>query len=113
MSDTSQSSLGRKFDSGKAEYGLLPSHALEEVVKVLTMGAQKYERGNWRFVSDGERRYFDAAQRHLWAWHRGEMIDPESGLHHIAHAATNLLFLFEIANKNSPDILSTNNNETV
>lgn len=102
--------LGRKFDSGKAEYSLLPPYALDEVVKVLTMGAQKYDRGNWRFVSDGERRYFDAAQRHLWAWYRGEVTDPESGLHHIAHAATNLLFLFEIANKNSPDILSTKNN---
>jgi len=39
-------SAGRKFDGGKLEYGLLPPLALEETVKVLTFGAQKYERDN-------------------------------------------------------------------
>ena len=33
---------GRKFDGNKLEYGLLPAFALEETVKVLTFGAQKY-----------------------------------------------------------------------
>lgn len=86
---------GRKFDSGKPEYGLIPSHALEEMVKVLTLGAQKYDRNNWKYVQDGQRRYFDAAQRHIWAWHRGEENDPESGLPHLAHAMANLFFLYE------------------
>jgi hypothetical protein len=92
----SDPTLGRKFDSGKSEYGLIPPHALEEMVKVLTLGAQKYDRDNWRYVPDGKRRYFDAAQRHLWAWKRGEQVDPESGIHHLAHAATNLFFLYEL-----------------
>ena len=86
---------GRKFDGGKLEYGLLPPHALEETVKVLTFGAQKYERGNWIKVPDSKRRYFDALQRHMWAWKRGEQIDPESGLHHLAHAMCCLMFLYE------------------
>lgn len=93
MSDPTQ---GRKFDSGKPEYGLIPPHALDEMVKVLTIGAQKYDRENWRYVKDGKRRYFDAAQRHLWAWRRGEDLDPESGIHHLAHAMANLFFLYEI-----------------
>ena len=38
---------GRKFDGGKLEYGLVPPLALKEMVKVLTFGAQKYERDNW------------------------------------------------------------------
>lgn len=88
-------SLGRKFDGGKLEYGLLPPNALEETVKVLTFGAQKYERNNWIHVDDGVRRYFDALQRHLWAWKKGEQIDPESGLHHLAHAMCCLMFLYE------------------
>ena len=58
-------SKGRKFDTGKLEYGLLPPLALEETVRVLTFGAQKYERDNWKRVPDSKRRYFDALQRHL------------------------------------------------
>lgn len=86
---------GIKYDNGKPEYGLLPPFALEEVAKVLTFGAQKYDRENWKKLDELERRYFDAAQRHLWAIKRGEDRDPESGLHHLAHAATCLLFLLE------------------
>lgn len=86
---------GRKFDGNKLEYGLLPPFALEETVKVLTFGAQKYERDNWKKVPDSKRRYFDALQRHVWAWKQGEQIDPESGLHHLAHAMCCLMFLYE------------------
>ena len=86
---------GRKFDSNKLEYGLLPPLALEETVKVLTFGAQKYARDNWQFVPDSKRRYFDALQRHVWAWKQGETLDPESGIHHLAHAMCCLMFLYE------------------
>jgi len=86
---------GRKFDGGKLEYGLLPPLALEETVKVLTFGAQKYERDNWQKVPDAKRRYFDALQRHVWAWKQGEQFDPESGIHHLAHAMCCLMFLYE------------------
>lgn len=87
--------VGRKFDGGKLEYGLLPPYALKEVVKVLTFGAQKYERDNWQKVPDSKRRYFDALQRHVWAWKEGEQNDPESGIHHLAHAMCCLMFLYE------------------
>lgn len=87
---------GRKFDAGKTEYGLLPPFSLEEIAKVMTFGAQKYERENWRYVDDGKRRYFDAMQRHIWAWKRGEIYDPESGMHHLAHAGCCLMFLSEL-----------------
>ena len=86
---------GVKFDLGKLEYGLLPPLALEETVKVLTFGAQKYARDNWQLVPDSKRRYFDALQRHVWAWKRGESLDPESGIHHLAHAMCCLMFLYE------------------
>ena len=69
---------GRKFDGGKLEYGLVPPLALKEMVKVLTFGAQKYERNNWKYVDDAKRRYFDAMERHIWAYKEGETIDPES-----------------------------------
>lgn len=100
-SNTTTSGIGRKFDTGKPEYGLIPPHALEELAVVLTIGAQKYERDNWRYVSDAERRYFDAMMRHLWAWKRGERIDPETGRNHLAHAACCLFFLYEHSTGNA------------
>ena len=86
---------GRKFDGNKLEYGLIPPLALKEMVRVLTFGAQKYERDNWKVVPESKRRYFDALQRHLWAWKEGEQLDPESGIHHLAHAMCCLMFLYE------------------
>ena len=86
---------GRKFDGGKLQYGLLPPLALKATVDVLTFGAEKYEPDNWKHVPDSKRRYFDALQRHLWAWKEGETDDPESGKHHLAHALCCLMFLYE------------------
>jgi len=86
---------GRKFDGGKLQYGLLPPQALKATVDVLTFGAQKYEPDNWKHVPDSKRRYFDALQRHIWAWQEGEQLDPESGKHHLAHALCCLMFLYE------------------
>lgn len=86
---------GRKFDGGKLQYGLLPVLALEQVVKVLTYGAEKYEPDNWKRVPDSHRRYFDAAQRHIWAYKAGEMVDPESGVNHLAHAVCCLMFMLD------------------
>lgn len=86
---------GRKFDECKPEYGLIPPFALEELADVLTIGAKKYARDNWKYVPDAKRRYFDALQRHIWAWKRGERFDSETGKHHLGHAAACLFFLYE------------------
>jgi hypothetical protein len=94
-SSQTATSGGRKFDGNKLEYGLLPPFALEATVDVLTFGAQKYERDNWKRVPDSKRRYFDAMERHIWAWKKGEQLDPESGKHHLAHAMCCLMFLME------------------
>lgn len=84
---------GRKDDSDKPDFSLLDPGALFLVVKVLTFGAKKYGAYNWQGVPDMERRYFAAANRHLWAWYGGEETD-ESGLPHLAHAIASLLLLF-------------------
>lgn len=86
---------GRKFDAGKPRYGLVPPVALLEMVKVLTKGAVKYEAHNWKFVPDAKERYFDAIERHLWAWKMGEKNDQDDGLHHLAHAMCDIAFLIE------------------
>lgn len=88
--------VGRKDDATKARFSLLPTLALRSVVDVLGFGAMKYSPGNWRNVDDARERYFNASQRHLWAWFGGEVYDAESGLHHLAHAACSVLFLLEL-----------------
>lgn len=87
---------GRKDDLEKLRYDLVPVVAEEQVVRVLTYGAKKYAPDNWRVVPEPERRYLAAARRHLAAWQRGELVDPESGERHLAHATCCLLFLLEL-----------------
>lgn len=86
---------GRKYDAGKPEYGLIPLKALEEMTKVLTVGAKKYSPGNWAYVDDAQNRYYDALFRHLVSWKSGEKNDPETGLNHLAHAACCVYFIME------------------
>ena len=86
---------GRKDDAEKPDYSLLPWRGLDEVVRVLTFGARKYSRDNWKSVPDGRNRYFAAALRHMSAWGRGEERDGESSLHHLAHATVSLLYIIE------------------
>lgn len=95
---------GRKFDGGKPRYGLLPPLAMKATAEVLTFGAEKYEPDNWKHVPESKTRYFDALERHVWAWKMGETMDPESGLHHLAHALCCLMFLYEHDVKYSKDV---------
>lgn len=85
---------GIKNDLGKPRLSLISSDFIEELGKVLTFGAEKYTANNWRggFVW---MRVMDAVLRHLFAWIRGEDLDPESGLSHLAHAVAGLMFLIE------------------
>jgi hypothetical protein len=87
---------GVKFDRGKRRYDLASPTALDQLVDVLTFGAQKYRDRNWE-VGMPWGRAFAAAMRHLWAWWRGETLDPETGMNHVAHAMCNLMFLLEWA----------------
>jgi len=84
---------GLKYDAEKLRWDLLPIDCIEEVVKVLSMGAKKYSANNWQLVEDGENRYYAALMRHLAASRMGEKIDPESGLSHLSHVMCNVVFL--------------------
>lgn len=97
MSDTP--TTGRKFDAGKLDYTLVPFEAVDEIVKVLMFGAQKYDRHNWKLVDNAEQRYLAAAFRHITAYNKGELVDPETGVSHLAHAGCCILFLLALENK--------------
>jgi hypothetical protein len=88
-------SEGTKHDAGKPIFGAIPPFAELEVAKVMEFGCQKYSRGNWAVVDNLQERYMDAALRHLNAVRRGERLDDESGLSHLAHAACCVLFMLD------------------
>lgn len=77
-----------------AQYGLIPAGPLRQVAEVYGFGAQKYDAHNWRKGYDW-RLAFDALMRHAWAFWNGEDRDPESGLHHLAHAVFHCFSLIE------------------
>jgi len=83
---------GKKFDDDKVRMELLPPEAIEGTAKVLTFGAKKYEDRNWE-KGIKYSRVFGALMRHMWAWWRGENLDPETGLSHLHHAGCCIMFL--------------------
>lgn len=94
---------GMKFDGDKPRMDLLVSgcpNALEAIAGVLTFGAKKYAAHSWQTVPNADERYLAAQLRHITAVQKGEVNDPESGLHHLAHAACNALFILELALRN-------------
>lgn len=89
-----------KADAGKPHgFRMVPYDAIAELAEVYSYGAKKYKRDSWRNVVDGVERYHDAMVRHLGAWNKGEELDPESGLRHLAHALWNMVALVELTRK--------------
>ena len=84
-----------KFDTSKLRYDLIPTSTTKALAQVLTYGAKKYKPNNWQTVDDTDR-YVAALFRHIEAWRDGEKLDKESGLHHLAHALTNVAFLLHL-----------------
>lgn len=85
--------VGRKDDTGKPQWSLLPIREVRDVVKVLTFGATTYAPENWKYIHRPRERYYDAAMRHLAEWKMGHIKDGQSKLPHLAHAICCLLFL--------------------
>jgi hypothetical protein len=82
-----------KFDLGKPQYDLVPWDALEEVVKVLNYGAQKYDPRNWEKGMDWSRMFAAGIRHDVEFWQKLHDIDQESGLPHLAHGICCRLFL--------------------
>jgi len=85
---------GAKNDSGKPALSLLPIEALEEIAKVLSYGAIKYEKNNYK-QGFNRSRLLDACLRHVYADAKGIDLDEESSLPHLAHAAATLVMLIQ------------------
>lgn len=80
-------------DQGKLDWSLLPVEVIEEMLKVLMVGAKKYGKHNWRrppYLSPS--RIANSLKRHQAAFEKGERYDDSSGLLHTAHVAVNAAF---------------------
>ena len=81
---------GTKYDKDKPRFDLTEPTAELFRAQVYTLGAAKYADDNWQRVS--KERYLAATLRHINSYRLGEVVDDESGLHHLAHAQTCLDF---------------------
>ena len=81
-----------RHDQGKPRMDLLPGDALLDIAEVFTWGAEKYSDRNWEKGMEWHK-LFAPIERHLWKWWQGEELDEESGKHHLAHAACDVLML--------------------
>ena len=87
-------STGLKFDSTKPDYSLLDFPYIESLIAVLTHGAEKYTRDNWKLFHPSDiPRFASAIMRHTAAILQGELIDPDSGLPHASHIAAEAMFI--------------------
>lgn len=97
---------GLRFNSNKLRHDLIEPFAIQELAKVFTKGAIKYEARNWEKGMKWSN-MLASLKRHINAFERGEDFDFDSeckdcqegecknhtGLYHIAHAAWNCLGL--------------------
>ena len=97
MSETMQVE-GIKLDKDKPRMDLLDPHAMEQLAKVLTFGANKYAAHNWR-KGLSKSRLLAAALRHLFAYLGGQNTDPETGLSHAAHAMCCCMFILGLEHR--------------
>lgn len=87
---------GGQKGSKPERYDLIPPGPMSLLARQYGVGASKYADRNW------ERGYswslnFAALMRHAWAFWRGETIDPETGLPHMAAVAWHAFALLEFA----------------
>jgi hypothetical protein len=75
-----------RYDGGKEPLHLIPIRPLFELARVYGYGSKKYDDDNWRKATTW-RRVIASMLRHVYRFAAGEDIDPESGVHHMAHAA--------------------------
>ena len=86
-----------KYDAGKPHPHYVPVELIDAVMQVREHGHVKYgdQADHWDQVEP--ERYHDALLRHVLAcWTDPWAVDPESGLPHLAHIATNCAFLLAL-----------------
>jgi len=84
--------LGLRYNEGKNRMDLLEPYAIEQLAKVFTIGANKYEPGNWLKGMKWSK-VVASLKRHLNSFEQGVDYDDETHLLHAAHIAWNAMAL--------------------
>ncbi|MFR7489171.1 MAG: dATP/dGTP diphosphohydrolase domain-containing protein [Romboutsia timonensis] len=79
------------FQDGKLRWDLLPLEEIEDIVKLYTAGSIKYGDNNWQGLENGYQRYKAAMLRHLLEYEKGNKIDEETKVNHLAAVAWNAI----------------------
>lgn len=89
-----------RYNEGKIDYTLLPVDALEAEARVWMLGAEKYDRDNWKKLWGNESVDVIMASllRHAMAIQKGEHVDQETGEYHAAHIRCNCAMLIHYYN---------------
>lgn len=92
-----------KDTSNKPKLHLLKPKMLREMARVRAFGILKYQNDvDW--MKSDQADYLSAALRHIYAYIEGEDSDTESGISHLAHAATSLMLAYQIGRLDDSDI---------
>ena len=83
---------GVRYDKDKSRMDLIPPEWDLALSEVLSAGAKKYPDHNWALGMKWSR-ILGSLRRHITAFLCGEIYDPETGCHHMAHIAWNALAL--------------------
>ena len=88
----------RKVDHGKSEMSIVldAPRSMAMFAKIVKEGGKKDGRTltSWKDYED-VRGLESALLRHLYAWHQGEAVDPETGVSHLGHVVANAIMLCE------------------
>jgi hypothetical protein len=94
---TDEKTGGQKEES-QARFDLIPPDAITVVARIYGMGAAKYADNNY-LKGYPFHLSLAAIERHLLKFKAGEDLDPESGLHHLGHAAWHCFALIAFQNR--------------
>jgi hypothetical protein len=78
-----------------AIWSVMPRWVVMAVGRVMSVGAAKYGKFNYRDSSIAASTYEDAIERHAALWFDGEDNDPETGVSHLASVIASCLLLMD------------------
>ncbi len=79
----------------KLKFELIDPKFLNDIAKVLTIGAEKYGIDNYKRANlKQQKEYIGAIHRHLNLWQQNFKFDHETKLNHMAHISANAMFLY-------------------
>ena len=89
-----EADMDNKHDKGKYKPSLIYTSLLEELSKVRMYGKELHGSfTSWEGVEPI--RWLDAAIRHIRAVMDGDILDKDSGIYHLSHAACSIMYAIE------------------